>query len=161
MELKIRRPEPTIFDFQNIPYIYGGKTPSQGLDCFTLYNFVRYKYDKEVVNGFEEYYQYELHRDMPKEFLKDISVKTFGEPNGDVKGTHLPFLLNDWGGVLGFSTILRHLGKPYMVTTSLKQGSAVFPLSRYQGRIIMAWDLATSDISRIEKVNEFYGQKIC
>lgn len=158
---KLRKPTPTIFDFQNIPYIYGGKTPSLGLDCFTLYNYVRYKFEREVVTGFSEFYKYELHRQMPAGFLKEIAVQTFGEPNGGVKETYIPFILNNWGGELGFSTVVNYLDKPYMVTTSLKKGSAVFPLSRYQGKVEMCWDLATSEKYRIEKVDSFYGQDIC
>ena len=160
-EPRVRKPTPTIFDFQNIPYIYAGKTPSLGLDCFTLYNFVRYKFDKEIVNGFMEYYKYELHKDMPKGFLQEISIETFGQPNGDVKETHLPFLLNNWDGEYGFGTIVYYLDKPYMVTTSIKRGSAVFPLSRYQGKVSMVWDLKTCEKNRIEKVDNFYGLDIC
>lgn len=160
-EPKLREVVPSIFDFNNIPYLYAGKNPAKGLDCFTLYNYVRFKYLKEMVNGFEEYYKYEYHKDMPSNFLYDISIKTFGEPNGDVNNTKIPFLLNDWDGVLGFSTVIEYMRKPYMVTTSTVRGSMAFPLRKYQGKIICAWDLETSKINRLEKVNMFYGQKIC
>jgi hypothetical protein len=160
-EAKLRSVVPTIFDFQRIPYTYQGKNPAQGLDCFTFYNYVRYKYLKEIVNGFTEYYQYELHGDIPSNFLYDISISTFGKPNGNINTTKLPFLLNDWDGVLGFSTVVEYMSKPYMLTTSTHKGSMAFPLRKYQGKIICAWDLGTSEINRIDKVDNFYGQEIC
>ena len=154
-------PVTTILDFQNIPYIYKSTDPKYGLDCFTLYNFIRYKFEREIVGGFDKYYVNPVHKEIPKEFLPEICVETFGEANGDFKTTYLPFILNDWYGTYGFSTVVKFLDKPYMITTSPSKGSSIFPLARFQGRIMRTWDLRTCQFNRLEKVNNFYGLDLC
>ena len=49
--------EPSIFDFKDIPYLWGGKNPKEGLDCFGLVNYVYFKLKGKKFLGFDWVYE--------------------------------------------------------------------------------------------------------
>jgi hypothetical protein len=133
-------PTPSVFDFQGIPYAWGGKSYKEGLDCFGLTNQVYRKFNCEQINGYDWVYgEYGSDSDLPTGKLAEL-CDTLEREESQVIST-LDLVLIDWWGKHGLGVIVEHMNQKYVVYTgSAGTGTSAFiPLRRIKQRIVKSW----------------------
>lgn len=137
---------PTIFTFQNIPYLWGSKNPAQGLDCFGLLNYVLYTYTGKIIPDMDWIYQTYPHESDAPTNIAEIETKRLLGEKADGRGMALELVLLGWTREqFGLGCIIFDRGKKYVVHANTPQ-SRITEYSRISPIVRGVWDVLHSGI---------------
>jgi hypothetical protein len=130
-----------VFDFIRIPYLYGGKNPKTGLDCFYLACLVRYRYAGNTLMDFNTVYDQYTAKTEPDNLVVVNIQKVCGGPKTTAP-EHLDLIvIHPKGTTASLATVVEEDSKLYVVMHT-RDGSRVQTLGavRRMSGVKGVWD---------------------